>query len=108
MPLQSRAGTLPVEISLDPRVWVVDDAFERIDFHMAVYYHTDTIAGAEDRVQVVRDHDNRQPQFLLQVKYQLVELGGADRVETRGGLIQKQKLRVECQCACQGGALYHA
>jgi hypothetical protein len=50
MPLQSRSGTLAVEIGLDPRVWVVDDAGERIDFHMAVHDHPDTIAGAEDRV----------------------------------------------------------
>jgi hypothetical protein len=50
MPLQSCSGTLPVEISLDPRVWVVDDAVERIDFHMAVHDYPDTIAGAEDGV----------------------------------------------------------
>ena len=83
MPLQSRAGTLAVEISLDPRVWVVDDAFERIDFHMAVYYHPHTIAGAEDRVQIMRDHDNGQLQLLLQIKDQLVEFGDrfAERYE---------------------------
>src|ERR1700733_10889709 len=108
MPLQSRAGTLPVTIFLDPRVWVVDDAVERIDFHMAVYYPSDTIAGAEDRVQIMCDHDNGQLQLLLQIEDQLVELGSADRIETRSGLVQKQKLRIQCQRARQRGALYHA
>ncbi len=63
-----------MEVGLDPRVWVVDDAVESIDYHVVVYYHPDTIAGAEDRVQIVRDHDNRQPQLFLQIKDQLIEL----------------------------------
>src|ERR1700738_4457220 len=100
--------TLAMEVGLDPRIWVLDDAIERIDFHTLVDNHPDTIAGPEDGVQIVRDHDDSEPQLLLKIQYQLVELGGADRIQARGGLIEKQQARIECQRAGEGRPLDHA
>src|SRR3984893_5203331 len=95
--VKPRKRTLAMEIGLDPRIGVLDDPIERIDFHAMVDNHPDTIAGTEDGVQIVRDHDDGEPQLLLQIQYQLVELGGADRVEARSGLIEKQQARIERQ-----------
>jgi ABC-type uncharacterized transport system YnjBCD ATPase subunit len=63
--LEPLGAALAVEIRLNPRIRIFDDAIERIDFHMTVDNHPDTIAGPEDGVQIVRDHDNGEPQFLL-------------------------------------------
>ena len=87
---------------------MLDDALERIDFHFAVDDHPDTIAGTEDRVQIVRDHDDSQLQLLLQIQYQLVELGGADRVEPGRRLIEEQQARIERQRPGQRRTLDHA
>ena len=86
-----RAGACPfaVEIGLYPGMRMLDDALERVDFHLLIHDHADTIAGSKDRVQIVRDHHDRELQLALQVDDELVEGGGADRVETRGGLIQE-------------------
>src|SRR5882724_8777627 len=82
--LEPRSATLAEEIGLDPCIRIFDDAIERIDFHMTVDNHPDTIAGPEDGVQIVRDHDNGEPQLLLQIQYQLIELSGADRIQAGG------------------------
>ena len=49
-----------------------------------------------------------QAEALLQVADQLVEVGGADRVEAGGRLVEEQDLGVERQRARQAGALAHA
>src|SRR5579862_8547558 len=105
---EARAGPLAVEIGLNPRVWVVDDALERIGLHVAVHDHPYTIAGTEDAVQIVGDHDDRELELLLQEKHQVIESGGAHRVEAAGRLIEKQQYRIERQRAGYGCALDHA
>ena len=97
-----------MEIRLDPRVRVADDAFQGVARHLAVDDHPDTIAGSEDRVEVVRDHDHGEIELLAQVHQQLVEGGGADRVEARRGFVEQQQARVERQGARQCSALDHA
>ena len=76
--------------------------------HAPVHDHPDTIAGTEDSVQIVRDHDDGELQFLLQVQHQVIEGRRADRVEPRGGLIEEQQLGVQRQGARQRRALDHA
>src|SRR3569833_837266 len=105
---ESFASALSVELRLDPRVGVVDDTLQGVDFHMAVYDHSHAITGTKDRVQVMRDHNDSEPQLHLKVKDQLVELGRTDRIQARGGLIKKQQLRSERQGPRQGGPLDHA
>ncbi len=68
----------------------------------------DAVAGAKDAVKVMSDHDYGKLQLLLQVQQQLIERGRADRIKTRGGLIEKQEFRIERQSARQGCALDHA
>src|SRR5258707_6004483 len=89
--------TLAMEVALNPRIGVLDDAIECIDFHTMIDDHPDTIAGTEDGVQIMRDHDDGEPQLLLQIQYQLIELGGADRVQDRSRLIEEQQPRIEPQ-----------
>src|SRR3569833_731923 len=69
----ARFGTLAMEISLNPGVRVAHDARERIDLHLLVHDHADTIAGPKDGVQVVRDHHDRQFELALQLHDQLIE-----------------------------------
>ena len=102
------ARTLAVEIGPDPGVRVVDDALQRVRFHAPVHDHPDTIAGTEDAVQIMGDHDDGEPQLFLQVQHQLIERGRTHRIEARGGLIEKQQARIERQGAGQSCALHHA
>jgi hypothetical protein len=52
---------LAVEVGLNPRIGVLHDAIECIDFHTMIDDHPDTIAGTEDGVQIMRDHDDGEP-----------------------------------------------
>ena len=70
-----------MEISLYPWMWIVDDALQRIDLHVSVDDDPDTIAGTEDTVQIVRDHNHGQAKLLLEIQHQLVEFGCADGIE---------------------------
>src|SRR6187549_2971356 len=96
---------LSVEISLDPGVRVARDALERVAGHLTVDNHPDTIAGSEDGVEIVRDHDDGEPELLAQIHEQFVEGGGTDGIETRRGLIQHEQVWIECQCTGQCSTL---
>ena len=87
---------------------VVDDAAQRIADHAAIDDDTDPVAGAEDGVEIVRDHHYRQLQLALQVNQQLIEGRGADRVETGRRLVEEQQQRIQRQRARQRRALDHA
>src|SRR6185437_11469980 len=106
--LEVNAGALAVKVRLYPRMRMIDDPLQRVRLHPSVDDHADTIAGAEDGIEIVRDHDHRQPQLLLQVQHQLVELRRADRIEPGGRLIEEQQPGVERQRPRQGGPLDHA
>src|SRR3954451_22712724 len=87
--------SLAMEIRLDPRVRIARDAGERVARHLAVDDHPDTIAGSEDGVEIVRDHDDGELELLAQIHEQFVERRGADRIEARRGLIEHQQYRIE-------------
>jgi len=53
------------------------------------------VASGIKTIQIVGYHENRQPQSTLQGADQFVEISGADRVEPRGRLIQKDELGIE-------------
>lgn len=105
---QAGVAAFAVEVRLDPGVRVLNDAIERVAYHVAVDYHPDTIAGPEDGVQIVGDHDNGQFQLLLQIQDQVIKLRRTDRVQAGGGLIEKQQSRVQGQCARECRPLDHA
>ena len=71
----------PVEIRLDPRMRIATMPSSVSLVHLAIDHHADTIADAEDRVQIVRDHDDRQMQFLVQIQDQVIEGRCANRIE---------------------------
>src|SRR5581483_9928565 len=106
--LEVKAGALTVKVRLNPGVGMIDDPLQRACLHPTVDDHTDAVAGAEDGVQIVRDHHHGQPQLLLQVQHQLVELRRADGIQPGGRLIEEQQPRVERQRPRQGGPLDHA
>ncbi len=54
------------------------------------------------------DEEHRQAQSVPQSQDQLVEGGGADRVQASGGLVEEKDVRVQCQGTGQRGALDHA
>ena len=56
---------------------IPSDAFQRVAGHLSVDDHPDTIAGSEDGVEIVRDHDDGEPQLLAQDHEEFVEGGRA-------------------------------
>ena len=73
-----------------------------------VEQHGDAITSRIKAVQIVRHHENREAEALVQALDQLVVVRRADRVEAGGRLVEEQQLRVERQGAGQAGALAHA
>ena len=89
-------------------MFVPDDAGQRIHDDFAVDEHGDTITCPRKGVQIVSHHHHRQAERAAQVKDQVVEGGGGDRIEARGGFIEKQQRRIERERARQRRALDHA
>ncbi len=95
---------------------LADDGVGRFDHlvqssfrdHLALAEHGEAVHDSPDGVEVVGDHDHRQPQHVAQLENQLVEGLGADGVQARGGLVQEQQARIHGQCPGQGGAFHHA
>ncbi|MNP19894.1 hypothetical protein D3C76_1124470 [compost metagenome] len=70
--------------------------------------HRHPVSDGVEGVQVVGDEKHRQAECVAQGQDQLVERGGADRVEACGGLVEEQDVRVQCQGTCQRCAFDHA
>jgi hypothetical protein len=60
------------------------------------------------RLGIVRHHHHRETEFLLQHPEQLDEVLAAIRVETGGGLVENEQLRLQRQGARQSNPLDHA
>ena len=92
----SRRGRAParaVEVFPDPGMIVLQKFRHRADLDLLVHEHGDTVADRRQTVQIVGHHEDGQAQALLQAANQLVEGGGADRIEAGGRLVQEQDLR---------------
>ena len=48
------------------------------------------ISVSEGGIYIVRDHNDRDPRFLIQPLYKLIHFGGHFRIEPRNRLIEKQ------------------
>ena len=72
-------------------MFVPDDAGQRIHDDFAVDEHRDTITCPCKCVQIVSHHHHRQTERAAQVKDEVVEGGGSDRIQARGGFIEKQQ-----------------
>src|ERR1039458_1533409 len=67
--------------------------------------------AARDRfgaMQIVSYHNRRHLMLRLQLENQVVNLRGADRIETGGGFVEQKNVRLQRQCASKTDALLHA
>ncbi len=98
-----------MEVRADPLVVEVEHGLER-PFHqdLLLAEHGDAVAGLEQAVEVVRHHVDGQTQRVAQGHDELVEIGGADRVEAGGRLVEEDDVGVERQGSGQRRALDHA
>src|SRR5450759_5609859 len=87
---------------------MIDDALECIDFHAPVDDYADTIAGAEDRVEIMRYHDDGKMQLALQSLQKLIKGRGTDGIEAGCGLIEKQQRWIERERPRERHPLHHA
>src|SRR3546814_5478413 len=84
----------PVEIILYPRMLggkQFRDGADRDDLFLR--QHRDPVAGRIERVEIVGDEEDGEPHRVGELADQLVELGGADRVEPGGRLVEEQEDR---------------
>ncbi len=68
----------------------------------------DSVADRIEAAEIVRYHENREPQSLLQGCDQLVEVLRADGIEAGRRLVEEDDLRVERQRPGERDALDHA
>src|SRR5882757_10279787 len=85
----------PVEIFPDPGMIVRQQLFHRTYHDVLVEQHSDPITSRIEAVQIVRHHENGEAEAVVQSFDEFVVVGGADRVEAGGRLIQEQQLWVE-------------
>src|SRR4030095_7412131 len=100
-------GARPVEIGLNPGMRIAHQLFQGPHFDLLVYQDRNPVANRDQRVEVMGDHDHGQAQALLQAADQLVKVGGPDRVEAGGRLVQEQDFGGERPNARPGGALFY-
>ena len=87
---------------------VLQQLFHRTYHDVLVEQHGDAITNRIEAVQIVRHHENGEAEAVVQSLDEFVVVGGADRVEAGGRLVQEQQLGVEGQRPGQAGALAHA
>ena len=71
-------------------------------------HHDDLVAHVGDDAQVVRNHDDGHAQLLLQVLHQFQNLRLNGHVQSRGGLVGNQDIRLARQSHGDHHALAHA
>ena len=75
--------------------------------HLAVGKRRDAVADGIEAVEIVGDHEDGEAKGLLQSSDQRVEVLSRDRVKAGSRLIEKDKFRIERECACERCALRH-
>lgn len=70
--------------------------------------HGQARGEAGQRLGIMRHHDDRETEFLLQHPEQFDEVFAAVRVETRGGLVEDEQLRLQRQGTRESNPLDHA
>ncbi len=53
---------------MNPRIGILKQAVQRIRDHAFVDDHADAGAGLKQGIQIVRDHDDGEPQLRMQVQ----------------------------------------
>ena len=101
--LECRARTRTVKILLNPWMVVCQNLFQSSHVNLLVDEHSNSVADRGQRVKIVCDHEHSQAQAGLKCLDQLIERAGADRIQSRGGLVQKHDGRVERQSPRKAG-----
>jgi len=65
--------------------------------HLALRQNGNSVTDCVKRVEIMRHHEDRETQRLLQIADQLIECGSANGVESRCWLVEKQDFRIERQ-----------
>ena len=65
----------------------------------------DTVADSIKRVEIVGDEEDGEPERVAKLGNQLVEAGGADRIEPGRGLVEEQQFRIEREGAGDAGEI---
>eukprot|EP00659_Diplonema_papillatum_P005423 gene5423-8274_t len=98
-----------MEVFVNPGVVGFRDDIDGIRHqYLFLRQHRYAVGDGVQRVEVVGDQEHAQAQRIAQGQDQLIEGGGADRVEAGGGFVEKQDVRVQRQGTGQGRALDHA
>ena len=103
-----RTDAAAVEELPDDRLVAGQQHLARAEHHQVLAeQHADVVRHRAGDVDVVRDDQDRAVDLRVDVDEQLAQVGGADRVQTRVGLVAEDDLRVEHQRAGQSGAFAH-
>src|SRR5581483_9169280 len=103
-----RADAPAVEELPNDRLVAGQQHFPRPEHHqLAAKQHADVVRHGAGDVDVVRDDQDRGVDLGVDVDQQLAQIGGANRVQTRVGLVAQDDLGVQHQRAGQSGALAH-
>src|SRR5690606_2509993 len=76
--------------------------------HALLRQHRNAVADGVKGVQIVGDQEYAQTQGVAQGENQLVEGRRSYGVQTGGGLVEKEDVRIQRQCPGQSSALDHA
>src|SRR5690349_10301977 len=88
-----RPGT--AEVALHPGMVEVEHILKRaLDENAVVGKHGNAVGNGVQAVEVMSDHEHGDSERVLERVDQFVELGGADRVEAGGRLVEEDDLRV--------------
>src|SRR5882672_4667153 len=100
---------MAVEVGVQPGIVGMLDVVNRAfgdDF--AGGEHDDAVDDAAQRVEIVRDEEDRQAQLVAEEPQALIEAARGDRVEPRGRLVEEEHFGLECERPSHGRALAHA
>src|SRR5215831_15869659 len=97
-----------MEIRPDPRMIVLHHLLQGADANLLVDQHRHAIADRKQSVEIMRHHEHREAQARPQVPNQYIEVTGRYRVESRGGLVEKDDFRIEREGTCKARALAHS
>src|SRR3569623_288206 len=103
------ASTRSAKAGAHPRIRTRLDDIDAVDgHHMLLGKHGYSIADGIQAVQIMGDQEDRQVQGIAQGGNELVEIRSANRVQARGGFIEEQHLRIQCQGARESSPLAQA
>src|ERR1039457_1801979 len=78
------------------------------DYHISLIEQGQTVGNRLRAMQIVSHYNGCHMMFLLKFENQVIDLSGTDGIETSGGLVEQQNIRLQSQRTCQPYSLLHA